>query len=216
MPTASHWPQGKTVNILCVGKKGFADILKRLHGNRSHRGRSLIFAACQTGLAFSDANAPTLAQRLLGMNLMKARLMCAHFSSPNSNLLFPRVPTAHSSSSRRGFPTWLTKPPMMKRLPKELLDLERRYLRIRAGRERDPGSPVATQSCAVQIFRALLENAASEQGARMSAMDNATRNAGEMIDKLTIRPTTVSAKLRLRKNLLKLSPAQKRSRDVKD
>ena len=37
-----------------------------------------------------------------------------------------------------------------------------------------------------QIFRGLLENAASEQGARMSAMDNATRNAGEMIDKLTI------------------------------
>ncbi len=37
-----------------------------------------------------------------------------------------------------------------------------------------------------QIFTALLENAASEEGARMSAMDNATRNAGEMIDKLTI------------------------------
>jgi F-type H+-transporting ATPase subunit gamma len=39
---------------------------------------------------------------------------------------------------------------------------------------------------ATQIFAALLENGASEQGARMSAMDNATRNAGEMIDRLTI------------------------------
>ena len=39
---------------------------------------------------------------------------------------------------------------------------------------------------ATQIFAALLENAASEQGARMSAMDNATRNAGDMIDDLTI------------------------------
>jgi len=39
----------------------------------------------------------------------------------------------------------------------------------------------------VQIFRALLENAASEQGARMSAMDNATRNAGDMVDKLTLQ-----------------------------
>ena len=39
---------------------------------------------------------------------------------------------------------------------------------------------------ATQIFSALLENGASEQGARMSAMDNATRNAGDMIDKLTI------------------------------
>jgi F-type H+-transporting ATPase subunit gamma len=42
------------------------------------------------------------------------------------------------------------------------------------------------RNLAVQVFRALLENAASEQGARMSAMDNATRNAGEMISKLTI------------------------------
>ena len=42
------------------------------------------------------------------------------------------------------------------------------------------------RNIAMQIFRGLLENGASEQGARMSAMDNATRNAGEMIDKLTI------------------------------
>ncbi|MCF6305298.1 MAG: F0F1 ATP synthase subunit gamma [Rhodobacteraceae bacterium] len=43
------------------------------------------------------------------------------------------------------------------------------------------------RSVATQIFTALLENGASEQGARMSAMDNATRNAGDMIDKLTIQ-----------------------------
>ncbi|MDC1229618.1 F0F1 ATP synthase subunit gamma [Octadecabacter sp.] len=43
------------------------------------------------------------------------------------------------------------------------------------------------RAVATQIFAALLENGASEQGARMSAMDNATRNAGEMIDKLTIQ-----------------------------
>ena len=43
------------------------------------------------------------------------------------------------------------------------------------------------RSIGTQVFAALLENAASEQGARMSAMDNATRNAGEMIDKLTIQ-----------------------------
>ena len=43
------------------------------------------------------------------------------------------------------------------------------------------------QNLAVQIFRGLLENGASEQGARMSAMDNATRNAGDMIDRLTIQ-----------------------------
>ncbi|MEM8628181.1 MAG: F0F1 ATP synthase subunit gamma [Pseudomonadota bacterium] len=42
------------------------------------------------------------------------------------------------------------------------------------------------RNISTQIFNALLENAASEQGARMSAMDNATRNAGDMIDKLTV------------------------------
>ncbi len=42
------------------------------------------------------------------------------------------------------------------------------------------------KNLAVQVFRALLENAASEQGSRMTAMDNATRNAGDMINRLTI------------------------------
>ena len=47
-------------------------------------------------------------------------------------------------------------------------------------------SDLLPRGVATQIFSALLENGASEQGARMSAMDNATRNAGDMIDKLTI------------------------------
>tara|TARA_A100000164_G_scaffold249736_1_gene222326 strand:- start:193 stop:1068 length:876 start_codon:yes stop_codon:yes gene_type:complete len=42
------------------------------------------------------------------------------------------------------------------------------------------------KNISTQIYKAMLENSASEQGARMSAMDNATRNAGEMVDKLTI------------------------------
>ena len=42
------------------------------------------------------------------------------------------------------------------------------------------------RNLAVQIYRALVENAASEQGARMTAMDNATRNAGDMIEGLTL------------------------------
>jgi F-type H+-transporting ATPase subunit gamma len=42
------------------------------------------------------------------------------------------------------------------------------------------------RNLAVQIYRALVENAASEQGARMTAMDNATRNAGDMIERLTL------------------------------
>lgn len=51
--------------------------------------------------------------------------------------------------------------------------------------EEDLLAELLPRSVATQIFAALLENAASEQGARMSAMDNATRNAGDMIDRLT-------------------------------
>jgi len=43
------------------------------------------------------------------------------------------------------------------------------------------------KNISTQIFKAMLENSASEQGSRMSAMDNATRNAGDMVDKLTIK-----------------------------
>ncbi|MBY0406403.1 MAG: F0F1 ATP synthase subunit gamma, partial [Rickettsiales bacterium] len=48
-------------------------------------------------------------------------------------------------------------------------------------------SELLPRNVGVQVYRALLENAASEQGARMTAMDNATRNAGEMIKKLNLK-----------------------------
>jgi len=53
--------------------------------------------------------------------------------------------------------------------------------------ETDILAALLPRNLAVQVYRALLENAASEQGARMSAMDNATRNAGDMIDRLTLQ-----------------------------
>ncbi|MGE0746305.1 MAG: F0F1 ATP synthase subunit gamma [Rhodospirillales bacterium] len=53
--------------------------------------------------------------------------------------------------------------------------------------ESDILAALLPRNLAVQVYRALLENAASEQGARMSAMDNATRNAGDMIDRLTLQ-----------------------------
>jgi F-type H+-transporting ATPase subunit gamma len=48
-------------------------------------------------------------------------------------------------------------------------------------------SELLPRNIAVQIFRAVLENQASEQGARMAAMDSATRNAGDVIDALTLK-----------------------------
>ena len=57
---------------------------------------------------------------------------------------------------------------------------------------------------ATHIFTALLENGASEQGARMSAMDNATRNAGDMIDRLTIQSTTARARPAITSELIEI------------
>jgi F-type H+-transporting ATPase subunit gamma len=53
--------------------------------------------------------------------------------------------------------------------------------------EEDILAALLPRNVAVQIFRAMLENAASEQGSRMTAMDNATRNAGDMINRLSIQ-----------------------------
>ena len=47
-------------------------------------------------------------------------------------------------------------------------------------------SNLLPKNISTQIFKAMLENSASEQGSRMTAMDNATRNAGELVDRLTI------------------------------
>ncbi len=52
--------------------------------------------------------------------------------------------------------------------------------------EQDILAELLPRNLGIQIFHALLESAASEQGARMTAMDNATRNAGDMIDNLTL------------------------------
>ena len=62
---------------------------------------------------------------------------------------------------------------------------------VSAAVEYEPGeeeilAELLLRNVAIQIFRALLENAASEQGSRMTAMDNATRNAGDMINRLSI------------------------------
>ena len=59
------------------------------------------------------------------------------------------------------------------------------------------------KNISTQIFKAMLENSASEQGARMSAMDNATRNAGEMVDKLTIE-YNISSQAAITKELIEI------------
>jgi F-type H+-transporting ATPase subunit gamma len=160
---------GKDVKILCVGKKGF-DQLKR---NFASRIIETIELRGVRQLGFGNAEA--IAQIILGLfasgQFDVATLYFSRFRSvisqvPTAQQLIPaEIPTgAASTAASVGGEVYDYEPDEAEILT-ELLPL----------------------NIAVQIFKALLENAASEQGARMSAMDNATRNAGDMIDRLTMK-----------------------------
>jgi len=162
---------GKTVKILTVGRKG-ADNLRRDLG-RNIVDRVELKGVKQVGFSHAD----DIARKLLTMfdagEFDVATLYFSEFKSvisqkPTALQLIPaKVPEAATSESAR--PSG-----------------------AQAAVEYEPGeeeilADLLPRNISTQIFRALLENAASEQGARMSAMDNATRNAGDMINKLTIK-----------------------------
>ena len=158
--------QGKTVKILTVGKKG-NDALKRLYG------KYIIDAVDFRGernVGFH--NAQTVAQKILKLFDEGQFDVCTLFFAEFKSVISQK-PTAHRlvpASVGGG------KPPD---LGGAIYDAEP-----------DEGEILADllpRNITVQVFRALLENAASEQGARMSAMDSATRNAGDMINKLSIK-----------------------------
>jgi F-type H+-transporting ATPase subunit gamma len=154
--------QGKTVKILTVGKKG-REQLKRDMGDR------LIGHVDLGGikrLSYPDAQAVAadLLARYAGGEFDVCWLFFSKFQSVISQI--PQAPQIIPATFEAAAG------------PSEHYEYEPSEEAIL--------SDLLPRSIAVRIFTALLENAASEQGARMSAMDNATRNAGEMIDRLTI------------------------------
>jgi len=158
--------EGKTTKILCVGKKGF-DALKRSYGDLIIETIDLR-SVRQIGFG----NARGIADKVLHLfeagGFDVATLFYSEFKSVISQqpTALPLIPCKIEESG-------------------EKLDLGGAIYEY----EPDEGEileDLLPRNVSVQIFRALLENAASEQGARMSAMDSATRNAGEMIDKLTL------------------------------
>jgi F-type H+-transporting ATPase subunit gamma len=158
--------EGKTVKIFTVGKKG-NDALKRLHG------KYIVEAVDFRGSrAVEFAHAQGVAQAILKMfdegQFDVCTLLYAEFKSVISQ-----------------------KPTALRLIPAAVGEAKAPDLGGAIyDAEPDEGEILADllpRNIAVQVFKALLENAASEQGARMSAMDNATRNAGEMINKLSIK-----------------------------
>jgi F-type H+-transporting ATPase subunit gamma len=153
---------GKTVKIIAVGKKG-ADVLKR-EFEANILERVDLRAVKQLGFANADA----IGHKITTLFEQGAFDICTMFYSEFKSVI-SQIPTA----------TQLI-PAIVPAIPVDASPYE--Y-------EPDAGAilgDLIPRNLSVQIFRALLENAAGEMGAKMSAMDNATRNAGEMIGKLTI------------------------------
>jgi F-type H+-transporting ATPase subunit gamma len=155
---------GKEVKILCVGRKGF-DQLRRQYSKQIIETIELRGVRV---LGFEQGE--MIAKKIVALFDDGAFDVCTLFFSRFKSVI-AQVPTAQQiipplfeADKQAGSPAFYEYEPEEEEILAELLP----------------------RNLAVQVFRALLENAASEQGARMSAMDNATRNAGEMIRKQTL------------------------------
>jgi F-type H+-transporting ATPase subunit gamma len=159
---------GKTVKIMTVGRKG-ADNLRR------DLGKNIVARKDFQGVKqLNFTHAEGIADTVLGMfeagDFDVATLYFAEFKS-----VIAQKPTA------------------LQLIPARIPESKGQVASgASAVHEYEPSEEVVlgdllTRNISTQVFRGLLENSASEQGARMSAMDNATRNAGDMINKLTIK-----------------------------
>jgi F-type H+-transporting ATPase subunit gamma len=157
---------GKEVKLFCVGRKGF-EILRRIFPRQIVETVELRNVR-QVGFSNADA----IGQRVLELFADGQFDVCTLFFAEFKSVI-SQVPTARQL------------------IPAEVVG-EAKAAGAGAIYEYEPGeeailADLLPRNLSVQIFRALLENVASEQGAKMSAMDNATRNAGDMIERYTLQ-----------------------------
>ncbi|MFQ5973901.1 MAG: F0F1 ATP synthase subunit gamma [Alphaproteobacteria bacterium] len=162
---------GRTVKLLCVGRKGFGQ-LKRDHGDKVI---DTIEDVSKPTPVFSRA--AEIARRLGDMydeddfdicTVIYNKFVSALAQRVTPQQLVPFAPAAEEAGDGEGATA----------TGGAIYEFEPSQEEILA--------ELVPRNLAVQIYRALLESFASEQGARMTAMDSATRNAGEMIDMLTL------------------------------
>jgi F-type H+-transporting ATPase subunit gamma len=159
--------EGKSVKFICVGKKGY-DILKRLFEKDILEVVDLR-GVKQIGFGNAQGIADKAIERFRNGEFDVATLFYARFRSviqqiPTAQRVIPADTSAAEEGAEAAVPGFYEFEPDEGEILNSLLP----------------------RNIAVQIYRALLENVASEMGAKMSAMDSATRNAGEMIKKQTI------------------------------
>ena len=157
--------EGKTVKFFCVGRKGYEQ-LRRLYERQIVEHVEL-----RSVRTIGFANAEAIAGQIMRLYAEGAFDVCtlffSHFKSVIAQVPTPRqiIPPKFETSGKN--------------------DLGGAVYEFEPDEE-DILSELLPRNIAVQVFRALLENTASFYGAQMSAMDNATRNAGEMIRKQTL------------------------------
>ena len=154
---------GKEVKLLCVGRKG-AEQLRRQYG------RQIVETIELRGIKqMGFEQAEMVAGKIVALFEQGGFDVCTLFFSRFRSVI-AQVPTAQQII-----------PPLFEQAEAGV-NVSYEY----EPEEGDILADLLPRNLSVQVFRALLENAASEQGARMTAMDNATRNAGEMIRKQTL------------------------------
>jgi F-type H+-transporting ATPase subunit gamma len=160
--------EGKTVKIICVGKKAY-DVLRRQFGDKIIE---LIELRGVKSLNFGIAE--PIGAKIIDLFAKGEFDVCTLFFSKFQSVIL-QIPTA------------------LQLIPLQIPEKAEAAQVTSTGaayeyepEEEDILVSLLPRNISVQVFRALLENAASEQGARMSAMDSATRNAGDMIKKQTM------------------------------
>ncbi|ALK07867.1 F0F1 ATP synthase subunit gamma [Blastochloris viridis] len=155
--------EGKEVTFFCVGRKGYDQLRRQFD-------KQIVKTVELRGVRnLAYVNAEAIAKEVIGLFEVGSFDVCTLFFSRYKSVI-AQVPTA-TQIIPASFPAAADD------APKAVYDYEPDETEILAD--------LLPRNISVQIFRALLENAASEQGARMTAMDAATRNAGEMIKKQT-------------------------------
>jgi F-type H+-transporting ATPase subunit gamma len=159
--------QGKEVKFFCVGRKGYEQL--RRNFDRQIVEHLDLRAVRQLGFGNAEDIARKVLARFNAGEFDVCTLFYSRFKSviaqiPTAQQIIPLVVEARTSDAKTGPATSYEYEPEEDEILTRLLP----------------------RNLAVQIFRALLENNASFYGAQMSAMDNATRNAGDMIRKQTL------------------------------
>jgi len=165
---AELYKNGKTVKLLCVGRKG-RDLLRRdlkdlIVGDVVGIGRR--------GVAYEEAL--PVAEKIAELFEAGGFDVCT--------IVFNRFKSAMTQVVTRQQLVPLALPQASAEKP-----AGPKAIHIYEPSEEEILAELLPRNMAVQVFQALLESAASEQGARMTAMDSATRNAGDMIDRLTLK-----------------------------